>query len=477
MESRIQYATCRDGVSVAFSVSGEGEPLLHLLPIGASTLDDTRLPAIQYDMYSQIAGRRQLIRYDPRGTGLSDRDVEPPDLDAFVSDVEAIVDRLGLEQVDLFGVMSGGIVALAFAMKHPGRVRRIATWCVAPDGVRQMSGPRQALDMLAQEDWQTYAATMANIAFGWADVEQGQRLASILRETTTSAMRNQVMETLSAVDLTPRLDEVQAPVLVMHMRRYPFVPESAARRLAASLPDAELIFFEGDSLYPRPTEVHRVLDALDTFLGGHGGFADDARREAPPPACPVPGALRTILFTDLEGFTSLTGQAGDDASRDVLRHHERITRRALIDHGGCEVKVLSDGFLATFDSASRALDCAVTLQESFESYARLLPHRIRIRIGLNAGEPISEDDDVFGTAVTMAARIADMASGGEVLVSDVVRLLAAGKGYCFGDRGRLPVRGYEDPERVWELRWREPASRPAPESPLDHWRRAYFGGA
>jgi len=464
MSSRIQYATTRDGVSIAFSTAGEDEPLLHLLPIGAGTLDDSRLPSIQHEIYTRLAERRQLIRYDPRGTGLSDREVPPPTLDALVADVEAVLDRLGIEQVDLFGVMSGGMVALAFAMRHPERVRRVATWCVAPDGSQQLVGPRQAMQTLAREDWQTYAATMASIAFGWADMEQGRRLAAILRESIDPVMREQVMDELGRVDLTPRLSEVLAPALVMQMRRYPFVPESCARKLAASLPDAELIFFEGDSLYPRESEVHRVLDALDTFLGGRGGFAYEARREAPAPACPAPGSLRTILFTDLEGFTALAGRVGDDVAREVLRHHERITRRALVDHGGCEVKLLEDGFLATFDSTSRALDCAVALQESFEGYARLLPQPVRVRIGVNAGEPIAEDDDVFGSVVTLTARIADMAGGGEVLVSDVVRQLAAGKGYCFGDRGRLPIRGFEEPERVWELAWDSESRVPSSES-------------
>ena len=83
------------------------------------------------------------------------------------------------------------------------------------------------------------------------------------------------------------------------------------------------------------------------------------------------------------------------------------------------------------------------------------PEPIRVRIGLNAGEPIAEDDDLFGTAVIVAARIAAQAHGGEILVSDVVRQLVAGKGFLFNDRGEHALKGFEDPVRVFEVRWRE----------------------
>jgi class 3 adenylate cyclase len=143
---------------------------------------------------------------------------------------------------------------------------------------------------------------------------------------------------------------------------------------------------------------------------------------------------------------------GDAAARDVLREHERMTREALKAHGGSEVKTIGDGFMASFGSATRALECAVAIQKAFAD------GDIRVRIGLNAGEPIAEDDpggrsDLHGTAVIVAARIAALAHGGEVLVSDVVRQLVAGKGFLFNDRGDHALKGFEDPVRVWEVRW------------------------
>ncbi len=162
----------------------------------------------------------------------------------------------------------------------------------------------------------------------------------------------------------------------------------------------------------------------------------------------------TILFTDIEGSTALTQQLGDARARELFREHERITREALAAHGGSEVKTMGDGFMVSFGSAAGALDCAIAIQRA------LAAGEVKVRIGLNAGEPIAEADpdgrgDLFGTSVILAARIAAQASGGEILASNVVRELVAGRGFLFSDRGERVLRGFEDPVTVYEVSWRE----------------------
>ena len=165
--------------------------------------------------------------------------------------------------------------------------------------------------------------------------------------------------------------------------------------------------------------------------------------------------VRTIMFTDLEGHTEMMQRLGDARGREVLRDHERITRNALATHGGGEVKTMGDGFLATFASPQRALECAVALQRTFSTHPG---EPLSVRIGINAGEPIDDDSDIFGTAVITAARIGAQANGGQVLVSDVVRQLAAGKGFFLDDIGELNLKGMDEPVRVWELDWATPES-------------------
>ncbi len=164
-------------------------------------------------------------------------------------------------------------------------------------------------------------------------------------------------------------------------------------------------------------------------------------------------SMRAILFTDIEGHTSMMQRLGDERGRAVLRDHERITRETLRTHGGAEVKTMGDGFMASFGPVSSAAECAVALQRAFLSRESSEP--IAVRIGLNAGEPIAEDDDLFGSSVILAARIAGQAHGGEILCSDVVRGLLAGKAFLFSDRGDVALRGFEDPSRLYEISWRE----------------------
>ena len=197
------------------------------------------------------------------------------------------------------------------------------------------------------------------------------------------------------------------------------------------------------------------MSAIDEFL-------DEGEETAVAGKLAQPGAFRTILFTDIEGSTAMTQRLGDAKARDVLREHERIVREALKSHGGSEVKTMGDGFMASFGSAVKALECAIAIQTAFEARNASNETPIRVRIGLNAGEPIAEDDpdgrgDLFGTAVIRAARIAAMAQGGEILVANVVRELAEGKGFMFGDRGEAPLRGFDDTVRLFEVRWREDA--------------------
>jgi class 3 adenylate cyclase len=176
-------------------------------------------------------------------------------------------------------------------------------------------------------------------------------------------------------------------------------------------------------------------------------------------AGPAPSGLVTILFTDIEGSTTLTQRLGDAKAQDVLRTHNTIVRDSLKVHSGREIKHTGDGVMASFTSASKALECAITIQRAFAQHNESNPDSpIRVRIGLNAGEPIAEEEDLFGTAVQLAARICAHAEPGEILAPIVVRELAAGKGFLFSDRGETALRGFEDPVRLYEVQWREEGS-------------------
>ena len=140
----------------------------------------------------------------------------------------------------------------------------------------------------------------------------------------------------------------------------------------------------------------------------------------------------------------------------MVRVHNRVVREALSKNAGKEVKHTGDGIMASFTSASAALEAAVAIQKALNDQNQAnADAAIRVRIGLNAGEPVAEDEDLFGTAVQLAARVCDKAEPGQILVADVVEQLAAGKGFDFSDEGAATLKGFEKPVRLHEVRWHD----------------------
>jgi adenylate cyclase len=144
---------------------------------------------------------------------------------------------------------------------------------------------------------------------------------------------------------------------------------------------------------------------------------------------------------------------GDEDGRRVLREHERLTRDVLGQHGGVEVKALGDGFMASFSSVSKGVQCAAELQRAFGQRNESADEQLHVRVGLNAGEPIEEEGDFFGATVILAARIAEQAGAGEVLLPEPVCHLLSGKQFSFADKGEVVLKGFDDAVRLYELRW------------------------
>lgn len=173
----------------------------------------------------------------------------------------------------------------------------------------------------------------------------------------------------------------------------------------------------------------------------------------PPEGVAVATAFRTILFTDLQGSTSLLHDLGQAAFMVLLTEHDLIIRRALVTARGREVKHTGDGIMAAFDEVGDALDCALAIQDGFATRAvdGARPE-LKVRIGLAAGEPVDHNDDIFGSTVNLASRICAVAEAGHILVSDVVRDLGSQRGYRFEDLGERDLKGFTQPTRVFELR-------------------------
>jgi len=445
MEPRIQYAKTEDGVSIAFYTIGEGEPLVHM-PGGFSHLQaEWQQPEIR-SYYERLAEKRMLIRYDGRGSGLSDRDITDYSLDARVRDLNAVVNRLNLENFALWATHDDGPTAVVYAGRQSERVTHLVLWCT----YSRTSDPpwAKSLDAMMTKDWEMATETIARGVFGWSAEEPARWFADFLRQSLTPEAMYASFTAADDFDVTELLAKVRAPTLVLHRAQNRVTDLASARVLASGIADARLLVLEGETPMPWLEDSEAVVAAIYEFLG-------EGEEAAAGAEATTVGTVHTILFTDVEGSTALTQRLGDARARDILREHERMVREALKAHGGAEVKTMGDGFMASFSSATKALECAIAMQRAFAQHNESAEEPIKVRVGLNAGEPIAEDEDLFGTAVNLAARICSQAEAGQILAPIVVRELAAGKQFMFADLGEAELRGFEDPVRLYELRWRE----------------------
>jgi class 3 adenylate cyclase len=163
-----------------------------------------------------------------------------------------------------------------------------------------------------------------------------------------------------------------------------------------------------------------------------------------------PEGAFTILFTDLAGSTALLERLGEEPWFKLIRAHDELITRLTGEHGGTVVKSQGDGFMLAFTSARAGLQCAIDTQQSFaEGSAIGADKPLRMRIGMHSGYVLEDASDLFGKSVVLAARIADHARGGEILVSDSVRRYTERDPvFSFDDVGEMRFKGLKDPYRV-----------------------------
>ena len=167
----------------------------------------------------------------------------------------------------------------------------------------------------------------------------------------------------------------------------------------------------------------------------------------------------TVLFTDVVGSTRLRQHQGETAAHAIMNEHNEIVRRQIGEHAGQEVKTAGDSFMVAFDSARKAVECAVSVQRALHDYNGRHPaHQVKVRIGLHTGEAIRAGNDLFGTSVDAAARIMAKADGEQILVSDVLKsILGSAKDLGFKDHKRVQLKGFPERWRLWEVTWRPEA--------------------
>jgi len=438
MEPRIQYVKTSDGLNIAYCVMGEGPALVYASNVWGDVHWYTHNEATRRTVDALVASGWQVVRYDARGMGSSDRDVEDFSLEARVRDLETVVDRVGLERFVLCGFGQGGPVAITYSLSWPQRVSHLvlvnsfasgSAYYERVPAMRTLKG----IQGMAEEQWEFFTLTLASAVTGFVDTSVAQRTAAMFRSSMTPAAFLAFVEAAEKIDIVDILPDVAAPTLVV-ADRSAFMTGDLSRVLASSIPGASYIATDD---YTRE---------LALFVRGEA--PSPSMPDAPVPLSPLPSGTAIILFADIVDSTALTERLGDATFRAKARDLDGALRALIREHAGTPIegKLLGDGVLAVFTSARQAIEAALACGRAGDDAD--LP----LHLGLHAGDVIREENNVYGGAVNIASRISGLSAPGEVLVSETVRSLArTSAGVRFEDRGEQALKGVGETVRVWAV--------------------------
>jgi len=416
-------------VHIAYQVLGDGPIDLLWVPGFVSHLEYDWEHPRPARFFRRLASFSRLIRFDKRGTGLSDR-VAIPTLEERMDDVRAVLDATGSSRAALIGVSEGGPMSLLYAATYPERTSALVLYgsyarrAWAPDhpfGVtsERMRGILETLE----KDWGASVAMEIWSPSMLGDDAYKQWRATYLRLAASPGAAISVMRMNMEIDARHVLPAIGVPTLVLHRTGDRLTPVDQARHMAKHIRCAKLVELPGEDHTPWVGDTDALLDEIEEFLTGirHGPEPDRI--------------LATVLFTDIVGSTKRAVELGDRDWRELLEQHHAIVRRQLARFRGHEVNIAGDGFLATFDGPGRAIRCAVSICREVRSLG------IDVRAGLHSGECQVEDSKVEGIAVHIGSHVAATAKPGEVLVSSTVKDLVVGSGIAFEDRGMHALKG------------------------------------
>ena len=431
MHPQTRYARS-DDVCIAYQVSGDGPIDIVMAPGTMSHLDlDWEVPN-RAQFFERFGRFCRLVRFDKRGTGLSDRPLKMATLEERTDDIRAVMDAAGLERAHLFGASEGGSMACMFAATYPHRVISLMIWGAQSRWVASLDHPwgqtraeHEAMLTMIHDDWPSREYLIGpGAGLGPnADPVYLENLARYMRAAASPSVVFAYEQMNGEIDTRPILPAIRARTLVMNRVGDPCANVDAARDMASRIPGA--VFRE----YPGNSHTMMLPD-MDTILADIQEFATGER-----PADGVDRVLATVLFLDVVGSTGLAAKLGDAVWRNQLEQFLQVVRKELARYRGREIDNAGDGFLAAFDGPARAVRCALAVSQAVRQL------RFDIRAGVHTGECEVVGDKLGGIAVHTGARIMSQADPSQVLVSRTVKDLVAGSGILFEEAGAFTLRG------------------------------------
>ena len=329
MQPHIRFASSADGARIAFAEAGSGPPLVRVANWFTHLELDWEGP-IWPHWFKELSQDHTLVRYDLRGSGLSDRSVDDLSLDAWVRDLEAVVDALGLDRFSLLGLCQGGSIAVAYAARHPDRVQQLVLYDTYTHGAL-VEGEKifertkvEVLTKMIKVGWgrrnAAFRKVFVDLLVPGGSKEQQQWLAELQRQSTSPRMAARLWRAFHEIDIRDLAPHVQAPTLVFHVKHDAMIPFPMGRRLASLIPEARFVPLDGENHILLPDEP-----AWDRFVSElHGFLSDDAFVSEADGFCELTPRERDVLDLMAQGISN--GQIAERLfiSPKTVRNH--VTR-------------------------------------------------------------------------------------------------------------------------------------------------------
>jgi class 3 adenylate cyclase len=424
-----RYAKSGD-VHIAYQVMGTGPFDLLYVPSHVSHLERQMEEPRSARWFERLSSFCRLIRFDKRGTGLSDRVSAIPTLEERMDDVRAVMDAVASKQAALLGSSEGGPMSILFSATYPQRTSRLilyggmarVAWAVGYPWGRTAEQFAARLKV-AEENWGQGRSVEIMTPSLAGNAEYRTWVSRFERDCATPRAYRALAQMNYEIDVRHVLPTVSVPTLVLHRTGDRACNVEHGRYLAQHIPEAKYVEFPGDDHLPWVGDVDALYDEIQAFLTGVRSSPEHDR------------VLTTVLFTDVVDATKRASEIGDRAWKELLNQHNFLVRQQLQRHRGREIDTAGDGFLATFDGPARAVRCGRAIADAVKTLG------IRVRAGVHTGECEVIGEKLGGIAVHIGARVAAVAAPDEVLVSSTVKDFVAGSGLRFESRGVHVLKG------------------------------------
>lgn len=437
-------------VYIAYQVNGSGPFDMVLAPGTTSHLDLDWERPLRAEFLDKLGSMCRLIRFDKRGTGLSDRPTQMATLEQRADDIRAVMDAVGLEKAVIFGISEGASMGCMFAATHPERVQALITWggmakWVRTDDFPWGMGKEETNRMIkdVQEHWPSewYIRGPGAGVGSAAPQEVIDSVKDYLRAAASPSAAAAYEMMNAEIDTRPILATIRVPTMVMNRTGDPVAIAAAAEDMAKRIPGAIFKEYAGDThaimikagspgAPPGPPETWD----MDKVIGDIQEFVTGMRTER----AVDDRILATVMFVDIANSTQMLSEIGDGAWKDKLSSYYSIVRREIDRYRGKEVNTAGDGILVTFDGPARAVRCASAIAATVKAMG------IEVRAGVHTGEVEVMGDNIGGIAVHIASRVQGEATPGQVVASRTVKDLAVGSGIVFTEIGERELKGVPD---------------------------------